>query len=197
MADVSIFDVERGEPQRDRKGGRHRQQDENRNEEQPERERHAVPLHEDKEYGEREHEIDDAGQDRGDRHGEARKVDLRDQARAAHEAVGGLVHRVGKQRPRHERGICEHWIGKAVRGHPGQMAEKDGEDHHREERLDDRPGRAEHRLLVADLDVTPDEKVQELAVLPQVAELEGNPAARGLDPHRRRISVQESPTSTG
>ena len=44
-------------------------------------------------------------------------------------------------------------------------------------RLEDDPGSAERGLLVPDLHVAPDEEVEELAVVPQLAEVERPPAA--------------------
>jgi hypothetical protein len=41
-------------------------------------------------------------------------------------------------------------------GEPTEAAEKDGEDQRRRDWLDNRPQRAEDRLLVADFDVAPD-----------------------------------------
>ena len=53
-----------------------------------------------------------------------------------------------------------------------QSAEKDREHQHRQEGLENRPGRPEQRLLVSDLDVPPDEKVEELAVDPEFSHFE-------------------------
>ncbi len=50
-----------------------------------------------------------------------------------------------------------------------ELAEEEAEHDHREERLDHRPRRAERRLLVADLDVAPDQEVDQLAVFPDLA----------------------------
>jgi len=46
-------------------------------------------------------------------------------------------------------------IGDTLRGKLRQLAEHIGEDHHREERPDYRPGRAYHSLLVANRNVAP------------------------------------------
>jgi len=40
-------------------------------------------------------------------------------------------------------------------------------------------------LLVADLDVAPNEEIEELAVLPDFVEAQLKPATRGLDPDPR------------
>jgi hypothetical protein len=50
-----------------------------------------------------------------------------------------------------------------------------------------RPGRAQHCLLVAHLDVAPDQKIQELAVAPQLAKIDEMPAPLRLDDEQREI----------
>ncbi len=61
--------------------------------------------------------------------------------------------------------VGKHGIGKAVGGYLPQLAEEQAENEHGEEGLDDRPCGAERGLLVANLDVAPDEEVQQLAVV--------------------------------
>ena len=61
--------------------------------------------------------------------------------------------------------MVERRIGQAIGGDPGQAAEEEAKDHHGEEGLDDGPGRAEHRLLVAHRDVAPGEEEQQVTVL--------------------------------
>ena len=72
------------------------------------------------------------------------------------------------------------------------MTKKDAEDDHREERLDDGPGRADYRLLVAHLDVAPREEVQQFAVVPDLAQIHGHPTTRRLDDNfvRARLSIR-------
>ncbi len=47
------------------------------------------------------------------------------------------------------------------------MSEYDGEDQHCDQRLQDHPAYANGSLLVPDFDLPPDQKVQQLAILPQ------------------------------
>ena len=68
--------------------------------------------------------------------------------------------------------------GTSVRREVREPAEDEREDDHREEGLQDRPGDADRRLLVADRDVAPDEPAQQLAVLPQLANVEVRPPRR-------------------
>src|SRR5436309_644216 len=70
-----------------------------------------------------------------------------------------------------------------------QVAEDDGEDDHIDDRLDDGPGGSQRGLLVAHFDVTPGQDVEQVAVAPQVAQVERNRPPRGLDHDRRRRVV--------
>src|SRR5438874_2273659 len=89
--------------------------------------------------------------------------------------------------PREQGAIDEDGIWKTVGRYLSQLPEEDAEDDHRKQRLDDGPGRSEDRLLVADLDVAPDQEVHELPVLPQVGQLQRAPAARrGNEQFRQR-----------
>ena len=54
-------------------------------------------------------------------------------------------------------------------------------------RLEHRPADAEHRLLVADLDVAPDEEVQQFAVAQQLAPVDADPALARLDDQLDRV----------
>jgi hypothetical protein len=64
------------------------------------------------------------------------------------------------------------------------LVDHDREDDHGQERLQDRPGRAEERLLVAHLDVAPREEEQELAEAPEVGQAEAREALRRADDDR-------------
>ena len=55
---------------------------------------------------------------------------------------------------------------RAVGWQLGQLAEDDGEHHHRQKRADERPGGANHRLLVAHGDVAPSQDRKKFAVMP-------------------------------
>ena len=82
-------------------------------------------------------------------------------------------------------------------------------DERRERRDEDRPGDAEERLLVADGDVAPDERPEELAVVPELADVEPREPARrpdhrhaawrhrGRSRRRRRGSERRSTASDG
>src|SRR5207302_7522309 len=88
----------------------------------------------------------------------------------------------GEVRPRQHRREDEERIGHVVLGlHVQPPVEDEGEDDRRDERDEDRPGRAERGLLVLDLDVAPDQEEEELAVGPELAEVQTHTPARALD----------------
>jgi hypothetical protein len=55
---------------------------------------------------------------------------------------------------------------------------------------EDRPRDTEERLLVADDDVPPDERLQELPVMPKLPHIEVRPAPRGLDDEGPPVGVE-------
>ena len=57
-------------------------------------------------------------------------------------------------------------VGGPIRGHLGEPAEKDAENDHSHERLDDGPRHPDEGLAVANFDVSPDQEVENLAVFP-------------------------------
>ena len=91
-----------------------------------------------------------------------------------------------EERPRHERGVGEERVGNAVRRHMREASEEEREHDHREQRLEHRPSDPEHGLLVADLEVAPDEEVQQLAIGDDLTQPQSHPAAGRLDAQRVR-----------
>ena len=69
-----------------------------------------------------------------------------------------------KKEPRHERGIGEERIRRATRGNLPEPRKHQREHGHRGQRLRDGPARAEERLAVAALDLTPREIHEQLPV---------------------------------
>src|SRR5258707_227332 len=66
--------------------------------------------------------------------------------------------------------------------HAAEAAEEDREGEGGRQRLNDGPRRAEDRLLVADLDVAPDEKEEQLAVRPELRQIQHLQGAGSLEP---------------
>ena len=128
-----------------------------------------VPDHQPHQDCETDEEIHEGDHHRRDRHDQARKIDLADEIGVADEAVRGIGQRGGKEAPGQHAGKDHQRVGRrAVRRQLGQLAEDDGEHHHRQERPDQRPGGPDHRLLVAHRDVAPSQDLKQLAVSPQV-----------------------------
>src|ERR671919_82765 len=169
---VSIVHVQGREPEGDSERRDEREQDEERQPQDAKRGWHAVVEDHDDQHDEGEEEVDDSREDGGQRHAKPGEVHLLEEVRAADETVGSLVEAIGEQRPRHKRREREDRVRDAVRGHPGQPAEEDTEDDHRQQGLQDRPGGTQQCLLVAHLHVAPDEEVEELPIRPQFAELQ-------------------------
>src|SRR6266536_4970658 len=101
--------------------------------------------------------------------------------RAADKAIRRLAETVCKKNPRNQRRKRKDRIRNPIGRHLPEASKKDTEDHHRQERLNDGPGRAERGLFVTHLDVAPDKKVEQLAIFPKLIEFERNPALRGRD----------------
>src|SRR5262249_15284713 len=98
-----------------------------------------------------------------------------------HHRAGRAAERGGEVHPGDQRGVSEDRVGQAFGRYASQAAEEDAEDDHRHEWLDHRPGRADRGLLIADLEIAPDEEVEQLAVLPELTQVETNPAAGWAD----------------
>ena len=90
--------------------------------------------------------------------------------RIADDAAGGVTQHAGEQEPGHEAREHHNGIGRlAFARQICQPAKDDGEDHHGEKGADERPGHADHSLLVADRDIPPGEDDKQLTVVPEVA----------------------------
>ena len=73
------------------------------------------------------------------------------------------------------------WIRHASRREVREAAEDDDVDRGREDRDEDRPRNAEERLLVADHDVAPDQRREQLAEVPELRHVEVRPPGSGTD----------------
>ena len=85
----------------------------------------------------------------------------------AHQAVGGRRQRGGEVGPRQQRTVRKQRVGRALARHAGDPRKDHRVDQHQRQRLQDRPGRAQHRLLVADLQPMHAERVQQVAIMNQ------------------------------
>jgi hypothetical protein len=129
----------------------------------------VIDSHQDEQHGERDDEVNESRQDRSQRDREAREVHLGEQVGAAYQARSGPLQSRSEQLPGEQAGEDEDRIGAPLRGHLDETAEDDREDDHGQHRLHHGPAHAQHGLLVADQDLLPGEKEQELAIAPEFA----------------------------
>ncbi len=132
---------------------------------------------------------------RRERHYQTRKVNLRDQVLVGDETIARFGKGVREELPWHEGAVNENRIRNAVRGHASETAEEETEDKHQEERLDNRPSQAERSLLVAHFDITPNEKIKQLAIIPNFPQVERFPRFRWAD--RERLFHGPRPLCSG
>src|SRR5216683_1442385 len=181
VADVTIESVERGEPQADAQSG---EDGEGQKSGEPQSGKSGADTVNGSENGE-DHEADgevhEAGKRGGNGKNEAREINFGDEGLAVHDDVGGHLQGVGEVGPGDESGEIKNGIGEAVRGELGEAAEKESEDEHVEDRLENDPQDADDRLFVADFDVAPDEEVKKLAVGPDFTETKLEKAAGRLN----------------
>ncbi len=102
-----------------------------------------------------------------------------DRTLVRYEAPTRVCESPGEKIPRKEGRISEDGVGYAVGGNACKLAKKEGEDDHHEDRLDDGPRDAENHLLVTDLDVAPDEEIQEFTMIPQLSQPDSTPSCEG------------------
>ena len=138
--------------------------------------------HEGKEERELDGEVDQAGNDNGERHHQAGEVHLAEDARVVHESVGGPGEAVGEVVPQHRAGKVEQHLRQPVGGQLRDLPEDDREHQRGQDGLDDQPQRTEDGLLEARNEVAAYEQRHQVAVLPDLAELQVIPLlARGDD----------------
>ena len=63
----------------------------------------------------------------------------------------------------------------------GQAPQKDGKYDHHHEGLQDSPGGPQRRLFVTHFDIAPNQEVEQLAIFPDLLEIQQPHSARGLD----------------
>ena len=129
---------------------------------------------------ERDREVHEAGQYRGERKQDTREIDLGQQLVLVHQAVACLGQGVGEVGPRVSAASANTSYGSPSDPSRAKPAEDYGEveDRHREERLKHGPRRAEQSLLVAELEIAKHEEVQQLVRAGEFAQVERRPPLR-------------------
>ena len=83
--------------------------------------------------------------------------------------------------PQHGVGHVEEHLRQPIGGQTGDVAEDDGEDDRGQERLDQEPEGTEDGLFIVRDEIAPHEEGDEIAVVPDVAQLEVPPFFAGGD----------------
>lgn len=181
MLDVAKLDGQRGEPHAETEGREHHQQHEVGNHEKAPCRRLTHRDEENDGDGHRNREIEQFGNNCGQREDHPREVDFRQHLGIRDQAVGTIGQGVGKISPGHKGHQAERGVTGAVGLHAGQLAEDHREDQHLKDGLNDRPADADGRLGVADLDAAPREEAEEVAVGVEFAPIDQSPRRGGLD----------------
>ena len=191
VADVPVKGIEGGHPKADAESGEESEKKKNGKPESGQSGEKAVGEGEDREDGEADGEVHEAGKSGGDGKNQAREINLGDEALVVHDDVGGGLEGVGKIGPGNESGEIKNGIGEAVGGELCEAAEEKSEDEHGEDGLNDDPEDTDGGLFVADFDVAPDEEIEEFAGGPNFAEAKLEEAAGRLNADDGRCSGVE------
>ena len=133
------------------------------------------------EEGQLDREGDQVGNDDRDRHDQTRKVDLSKQMSIGSKGGGGAGEATGKVTPHDSTGHIKEHLGQSVRGELGDVAENDRKNQRGEQWLDDEPQRTEDGLFEAGNKIAPYKQSDQVAVVPDVAQLQIPPLFAGGD----------------
>ena len=183
IAHVAIKSVERGKPEADAQSGEEREEKKTGQPESSKSGENAVSKTENGEDNEADGKVHEARKNGGDGKNEAGEIHLGNEALVFDHHVGSHRESAGEIGPGNKSGKVENGIGQAVRGQLGKAAKEKCENQHGKYRLKDNPKDADGGLLIADLDVAPNEEIKELAVLPDFVEVKLEEAAGRLDAH--------------
>ena len=135
----------------------------------------AVPDDEPSQQYRRDEEIHQGSERGSDRHDDSWKVHPGNQLLISDQAVCRFRDCAREQLPWKQRSQREERIRNAVRRNSSKTAEENAEDNHHRERLKNGPDDSQCSLLIADLDVAPRQKVNELPVRPQLTRIQQPP----------------------
>jgi hypothetical protein len=188
VADVPVADVDCGEEEADSEDGHDGEQDEERRRQRLPAGRPRVVLpDEHEEHGQADDEVDEGHADPAEREERPGEVHLRHERQVRQEAEAREAQCRCEVLHRQNAGDNEARVRSAARWEVRELPEDDYVDEGGERRDEERPGDAEERLLVADCDVSPDERPEKLAIVPELADVEPrDPARRPDDRHPAR-----------
>ncbi len=121
-------------------------------------------------------ELDDGRQHVGNRRGQAREIDLAEHARIGRKGLRVLGHAGGKENPDGVAAQIEQHLRDAVRLNARDPAEHERIDDAADERIEENPHRAQHRLLVGEHKGSPGEQDDQIAVSPDLLQVQVEPA---------------------
>lgn len=117
----------------------------------------------------------------GDGHYQTREINLSENAGILHEGIGSLGDTIGEVLPKTCTGKVEQWPWYSIGGDASDAAKYNHIHDDRKGRLYHEPNRAEYGLLVLGNNVALNEHGAEVAVLPQLLEIDGKQSVFGLD----------------
>ena len=133
-----------------------------------------IDIHGDEETELDEH-LNEVGGDARQRHDESGEVDLSEDSCIGDEDIRGYLEAGAEIVPQHDTGEVEQGLWGAVGGDAGQSAEHEHIHDRGEDGLDDEPEGSEHGLFVDGDDIAFDVHVVEVAIAPQVLNIDVEP----------------------
>ncbi len=178
--DVAVLDGHGREDHAQSQGGQQQDQDQQGQGQDAPRRRKAEPDHEPGHDDHADDEIQQFGQGGRQRQDQSREIDLADHIGILDQAVGRLGQRIGKVIPGHHGGKAEDDVGYPVGADARQVAEHNGKDQRGEQRLDNGPTHAQHRLRIPGLDAADGQEIQEVPVAVQLPPVDHFPPGGGF-----------------
>jgi len=136
---------------------------------------HPVKNQEREEERKLNRELHHAGDDIGQGYAKPWKVNFAEDRRVANKGAGRAVHAIRKVRPAGDTRQIKEQRRHTVRGKLSHLPKDDSEDERGEKRLEDVPERAQNRLFVLSDEIAPHEHRHEVAIAPQVSEMQIEP----------------------
>src|SRR5689334_14036945 len=103
------------------------------------------------------------------------KVNFPEERCVANKRCGRAAHAIRKVRPAGDTRHIKEQRWHFVRGKLGHLPKDDSEDERSEKRLEDVPERAQNRLFVLRDEIAPHEHRREVAIAPQISEVQIEP----------------------
>src|SRR5438128_1676391 len=125
----------------------------------------------------------------GQRNEHAGKVNLGDQLRVCDQAVAGTLQGPGKIIPPNQSAEDKQEVWRSVRRQAGEPSKDPGENHRGSQRLQDHPDHTQDSLFVTQLEVPPDQHPKQIAIVPQLGQIDCRPATSRFEHAERALRV--------